>query len=380
MSSSVIELNGRMYDANTGRALPATPLPQHSGKVIDGFVRAKQAHHAAAVHQRVHTAPVRHSQAARAAQPAPRMPKTFDVRHHSTPHHTQAHHPQHAKTLMRDIVHQPAPSLKRHVKAVTRTDILVRKPRFDVVPKHSVQNIDPHRLQRAKRIARSRLISRFGTLQLQPTHPAAASKPAMTAPKLDTLPAIGRVESPMRQPSSDIFERALAMATSHRQPPYAAKPAKRGRRLRRAASFAASSITIVLIIGFIAYQNAANLHMRLAAARAGISATLPGWQPNGYRAAKFSYRSGNVTVSFISPATDRSFSLTQTATNWSSAALLSDYVDPNNEHYGTITSAGTTIYTYGNNNATWVNGGIWYKLNTNGALSTSQIVRIADSM
>lgn len=281
---------------------------------------------------------------------------------------------------MRHIVHQPAPSLKRRTKSVTRTDVLTRKPQFDIAPKQSIQTVDPHRLQRAKRIARSRLISRFGNLQLQPAHTAAASKPPAATLKPIALPAISHVEAPIRQPSDDIFERALATANSHRQPPYAAKPAKRGHRLHRTVSIAASSLAIVLIIGFIAYQNAANLHMRLAAARAGISATLPGWQPNGFHVGSFSYGTGTVTVSFFNAAANRSFSLTQTASNWSSSALLSEYVYPNNDSYDTITSAGTTIYTYGSNNATWVNGGIWYKLDTNGILSTSQIVRIADSM
>ena len=307
------------------------------------------------------------------------MQQSFDIRR-TAPQHAQARQPQRAKTLMRHVVHQPAPSLKRRVKAVTRTDILVHKPHFDIVPKHPVQAIDPRRMQRAKRIARSQLISKFGNVQLAPKQPVATSKPVAAVPKHAALPAITHVESPMKQPSTDIFERALATANSHRMPPFPARPAKRGRRLRRIVSVAASSFAIILIIGFIAYQNAASLHMRVVAARAGISASLPHWQPDGYRIAKFSYGSGNVTVSFVSPAADRSFSLTQSASNWNSATLLSEYVYPNNSSYNTITSAGTTIYTYGSNNATWVNGGIWYKLDTNGALSTSQIVRIAESM
>jgi hypothetical protein len=115
-------------------------------------------------------------------------------------------------------------------------------------------------------------------------------------------------------------------------------------------------------------------------ARAGISATLPAWHPSGFRVGAFSYGAGSVTVSYKNAASDQQFVIAQKASNWDSATLLSEYVYPNNETYETISSAGTTISTYGKNSATWVSGGLWYKLTSDGSLTTSQIVNIATSM
>lgn len=177
----------------------------------------------------------------------------------------------------------------------------------------------------------------------------------------------------------DIFERALAQANSHKQPPVPARHhAKRSHHGRRILSIAASSLAILLIVGFITYQNAASIQVHIASSRAGVNATLPAWQPDGFSFGKIAYSPGTVTVDFQGVA--RGFSIAQTASAWNSSALLNNFVYPNNNTYDTLQSGNSTIYTYGDNNATWVNAGVWYKLTSNGSLSTSQIVRIATSM
>jgi len=177
-----------------------------------------------------------------------------------------------------------------------------------------------------------------------------------------------------------VFEQALRTANSHKEPYHPVKhKSKKLHRVRQVTSIVASSLAILLIVGFVAYQNSAILQLRLASSRAGISATLPAWQPSGFKLGTFNTGPGNLTVSYNSP-TGQEFSINQSASNWDSNTLLSDYVYPNNETYETLSSAGTTIYTYGKNNATWVSGGIWYKLTSNGDLSNSQIVNIATSM
>lgn len=376
---AVIELNGKRYDATTGKLLGSSSahLAQHSsvGKAIDGFVTTPRpepakTHHAPPkpVVTRAHT-----------AKPAHAHHKSMDI-HRTAAQHAAVHHPERAKTFMRHAVARPKASFKRHAHTATHTGALVKAPHFDIMPKSSVLSVDEARLKRARRIAKSGLISRFGNLLSQAQAPVATTPEPSYRP--EPIPPDDRPKpQTVKQPSTDIFERAMMHATSHQEPPFSHKhTAKKPRRGRHITSIAASSLAIILIVGFIAYQNAASIQMHVASSRAGINARLPGWHPNGYSAAKFTYSAGAVAVSFEDPTSSRHFDLTQAASSWDNQTLLSDFVISRAPSYDTIQSGNHTIYTYGNNNATWVSSGIWYQLTTNGALSTSQVVRLASSM
>jgi hypothetical protein len=378
-----IELNGKRYDARTGLMLGDSPLkrPAPAGTSIDGFVRGP-------MRPALQLSDSEHHAVALVGTPS----KVLDVMRDS-PHHVQHHKPQHATTLMRQSVSKPAAGLKRSVKVVAPTHhALATIQHFDIVSKEHAGILDEHRLKRANDIPHSNLVSRFGSMQVpsrqvEPVHrPVATIQPRPAVHQQQTAhPAVhpsqtGTVHVPAPQSSTDIFERAMATANSHKQPPIARKHAKRSATLKRIGGVAASTLAILLIVGFVAYMNATSLQMRLASSRAGISASLPKWQPDGFKVGNFSYSPGTVTVSFRDSVTAKGFNLAQTASNWDSSTLLSDYVLPNNDTYNAVQSDGTTIYTYGNNNATWVNGGIWYKLTTDGSLSTSQIVHLATSM
>ena len=374
-TTNTIDINGKRYDTLTGRLL-SDVQPRYArvaGGSVDGFVATPPRPAAAAPAARSMHRPSLAAPAAHVAGPH----KAFDV-NRPTAHAVAHRKPQHSTTLMRKSVSKPAASLKRVVKITPSTATLIQKPHFDVTPKPSVARVDEHRLKHAHAVPLSRSVSRFGTVQ----PPRAATRRPITTPitPRSTSPAPVSARSP--QPSTDVFERALAAANSHQQPHVKAHP-KGGRKshtIRNVTSIAASSLAILLIVGFVAYLNEASLQMRLASSRAGISATLPRWRPAGFSVCSFSYAPNTVTVSFKGDDPARSFSLTQSASNWDSSALLSDYVLPHADTYNTVQSEGNTIYTFGNNSATWVSGGIWYQLTTNGNLSTSQIVELAASM
>jgi len=113
------------------------------------------------------------------------------------------------------------------------------------------------------------------------------------APVVDNTPSI------TRQPSDDIFERALAHATV--TPNLLQTQAVSHKNvMRRISSVAAASLAILLIVGFVAYQNAADIQIRVASSRAGINATLPKWQPSGFAIGKFTYSPGTVAINFHS--------------------------------------------------------------------------------
>jgi len=280
---------------------------------------------------------------------------------------------------MRRAVQRPVIPLKRHLKVAARTDLLSKIPRFDIVPKYSVTTIDQARLKRAARMARNKLISRFGNLELATTPVVKAVTPVAPG-QTKVAPPVSDAPPITRQPSNDIFERALAHATSHTQPAYKHKRVSHKKIFRRVSSVAAASLAILLIIGFVAYQNAADIQLRVASSRAGINATLPKWQPSGFAIGKFTYSPGTVSINFNSTNGQHSFSIVQTASSWDSATLFDKYVFPNSNSYEAIKAANTTLYAYNNTNATWVNNGIWFRLIGNGSLSTSQMATIAASM
>jgi hypothetical protein len=70
----------------------------------------------------------------------------------------------------------------------------------------------------------------------------------------------------------------------------------------------------------------------------------------------------------------------QKQSTWDSTALHDNFVAAKNGSYQTIQSAGRTIYTYGNGNATWVNSGVWYQVTSNGSLKMNDLVNLANSM
>ncbi len=348
---------------------------QRAMKAIDGFINSPHHDSTKTTH---HTKPSPNSYKAPASdhQTSRHQPRAFDI-HRQSASPTHHHQPQHATTLMRHVVHRPAASLKRYTKVSMPTDFLTKIPHFDIVPKHSISNIDQARLKRAERIAKSKLVSRFGSLISQ-TEPAIVHQPPNAQP---VNPPAAQTATLKRQPSDDIFERALAHATSHTQP--AVKHPKRiarKSRVRRLTSFTAASLAVIVIIGFVAYQNVAQIKFSIASSHAGIHAVLPKWQPSGFSLSSVHSSPGTVAVNFHTSNANKSFSLVQTATKWNNTALFDNFVFPVSNSYETVQAAGTTIYTYNDNNATWVNNGIWYKLISNGSLSSSQLVTIAVSM
>jgi hypothetical protein len=344
-----IELNGKRYDAKTGKLLPASqsvtgengrtyvkPVAQTSGVALDGFVK--------------HAAPAR--------QPAPQRSRYKTER---------------SKTLMRNAVKKPAVRKSSPKQA----EIKRSKTRVDA---------DPSRLARAKTATRHTLISKFGSpkpvtpsVSVLPVQPAPAEPEPLILEEHRRIPLDRRVNSPD-------FQQAVAQADGHNQP--APKPLSRrhkiARRLRlspKSVGVAAGCFTALLVIGAVAYQNVPDFSMRVAAARAGISADLPEYQPAGFSIfGPIQYQPGQITVSFKSNSDERQFRISQRQTQWNSDALLESFVTANHRAYQQYEDSGKTIYIYEDNNATWVDGGIWYQIEGNSSLNSDQLLRIAGSM
>lgn len=356
-TKTYIEINGKKYDATTGkmiegqspsatRARPQKPAVQ----IVDGFRK--------------------HGRTARAPRQAASTAKTS----HATTRRSQ--------TLSRTSVQKPA-TQKKTPSTNSRT---ITRPTL---------NPSSQRVTRAKHTERNSQVRKFSTLNAAQAaaqhHPPVVHKKQVAAIPLKPAPkqsAHSATKKPThKQTATHHIEQALASATSHAQPHYHHSRKRRHKIAKKigvhskAFSAGMAVLSILVLGGFFAVQNVPQLSMRVAAARAGFDATMPGYQPAGFGfSGPINYEPGRVTVSFSSNADSRAYSVTQQTSNWNSDALLANFIDPETESYQSYLDKGRTLYIYDGSNATWVDDGIWYKVEGKSGLSTDQLIRIASSM
>jgi hypothetical protein len=133
--------------------------------------------------------------------------------------------------------------------------------------------------------------------------------------------------------------------------------------------------------GYLTYLNMPNISVRVAAMQAGIDASYPSYNPDGYSlSGPVKYTDGRVTLSYNANGGPQNYTINQSRSSWNSDAVLDNYVAPRaGTNYIPYTERGLVIYTY-DNNAAWVNGGILYTIEGNAPLSSEQIRRIATSL
>lgn len=337
-----IEINGKRYDARTGKLL---------------------------------------SGGASAAVPAPKTASarpTAPARH---PHQTV----QRSQTLMRHIVKKPKPQVTMKPAAKAAPD--VARPQQSAVRQHPLKSgVDPARVARAQSVKRSELVRKFSDFSASPSGTHQLHKPVTARiEKLPVAPAPAlshpAVRPQQRSSADSLIEKGLRNAQSHSEPAQPAISAKRKSRFGRLASAGAGGMAVLLLGAFILYQNVPNISMRYAAQRAGIAAQLPDYQPSGFAlSSKIKYTPGQIEMNFTSNTDERAFTITQRESSWNSDTLMSNYVAQAGDQVQTYEDRGRTIYLYGDSNATWVNAGVWYDIQGNSQLNSDQLIRIATSM
>lgn len=215
--NTIIEINGRRYDAHTGH-----PLDGHSAPVTSKPV--------------VKSIPVRHHPSTGAAHHA-----ISHAKHHRQERKAAAsvasHPRQRSKTLMRAAVAKPSPGAKRHIKVQARLNSSVTPSAAAIETKLSVSALDDRRVQRADHVKRSRLIRHFN-----PNQPDGISYgtflPPVGAPTGKSKPAFEFKQPAPAPPKTDMFERAIEHATSHLEPPHKAHKKRRVHLGRKPAKHA----------------------------------------------------------------------------------------------------------------------------------------------
>ncbi|MBI3889698.1 DUF4367 domain-containing protein [Candidatus Saccharibacteria bacterium] len=243
---------------------------------------------------------------------------------------------------------------------------------------------------RSMDIARSKSVAHFAPRpSVEPVKATVAKPMASVGPQKHPIAA--RVESiramapkpvaAAAKSAKDIKEQAIAEAFKK-----LSEHEKEQKNLHKRNSKMIKRITLIvgvilaILIGYFIYVNMPILSVRVASASAGINASFPQYQPDGYSlSGPVAYSDGQVTRTLHANTGNSKFIIKQARSSWDSSALKNQVNTDSNGEFITTEERGLTIYTY-NGNAAWVNGGILYTITGDAPLSGDQIRRIATSL
>jgi hypothetical protein len=383
---NIVEINGRSYDARTGRLLakrpsssianpgqasailpPAQAPKTHSnGVVLDGIRRRKSAKNYQS--QNLSKRPAVSTN----TSPAAKNPTVIL--------NEPARQTERAKTLLRSIVKKPFSPIAAKPQEIN----LHEQPSKNALAKRTSSS----KTDNAKSTMRSTSVSRFNNLNRQ--------KPKLTTDlKLVPIPkaknAIPDIAPAIIQPKANhkkeqVFNHTIIQANNHllKKLPKEKLYAKFARTLNVGAktlAVSAAILAVVVFASFLAYQKIPSVAMRVAANRAGFSGHLPSNIPAGFSfKGPLMYSKGSIVINYMSNSDNRKFSIIQKPTEWTSESLLTNFLLDSKLPYQTYHDSGLTVYVYNEGEATWVDKGVWYSINGEGILSFDQILSIASSM
>lgn len=141
-----------------------------------------------------------------------------------------------------------------------------------------------------------------------------------------------------------------------------------------------SAGTVAALVAFVHFS-IPDLSVRVAAIQTGIDAAYPTFVPRGYSLSDVTSDREGVVIMTFKNAENASFTLSEEKSTWDSTALLNNYVKKTYpSDFTTLREQGITIYVRGEK-ASWVNGGLLYKIDASGKyLTKEQIRNIATSL
>lgn len=388
MSQNIIEINGKRYDAVSGALAEANDVHSRTPATSQRPAKpVKSSDHASGNASAVNKA----NQPAKLRQP------------HQPASHLKAHQAQPSKTFHRQSVQKPSINRKPAIKVSPPSENRLSKKANDSLIKLSTASVDPNRSERAHLASKNPAVKHFNrSASARSVAPKAVSSHPKTGTTFDIAPP-RRSDSHQRPalaasaapasiaslPPKSQFSSLLEHHEKTRQHRYLESPKNKSHQLaklkpghKRAASFGAVGLALVLLAGFFVFQYKPNIELQLANAKAGIHATLPGYKPNGYAVSKFSYQAGLVAINYHSSDDGHHFQLLQKASGYASHASLASLVSDNTGSYQKLEAGGQTIYASTNNgqaSAAWLNGGILYLLKGDASLSNDQIQKLVTS-
>ena len=141
-----------------------------------------------------------------------------------------------------------------------------------------------------------------------------------------------------------------------------------------------AAVAVFAIVYFV-NLNMPDISLKVAAMQTGINASYPSYVPRDYSVSSITSENGKITIDFRNNTTGTDFILVEESSSWDSNALLKNFVkNEYGDNYTTVREQGLTLY-ISDGNATWVNGGVLYKIKAdNGVLTNKQIKSVAVSL
>ncbi len=272
---------------------------------------------------------------------------------------------------------------RRYVKRPVRnTDIKVSVKQNPQIShfNHSVSTNDVKRIQPAK--------AEVNKVVSHPVHEVA--KERMKIRKVATMQKTSGMVSTMtaKELKDQAIRKALesaAKANTTQAEEISSKKSKKSflGQFRVGRVMLALTCTAAAVFGIVYFVNLnmPDISLRVAAMQTGIEAGYPNYVPRDFTLSDIASEENKITLTFKNDASGERFTLVEEKSSWDSNALQNNYVkNEYPESYSTIREQGLTIYVDGSN-ATWVNGGVLYRLTAdNDVLTKKQIKTIATSL
>ncbi len=403
---NIIEINGRHYDAITGKLLNGnsinkpsdtqrsnhSPIQTH-GMNIDGVNRKKDPQVAKRVNNEQPKAVGNENSSQNTSNNVKRQtPKVVDGLRKK---------PQRSVTLSRKFVKKPHRSLATPPSVIAKSsptdrpdanlekqDAYTRFSVFRKVPDAKIAKAISHKTSSAiSKFSRTpavhkSVVSTNIELAKAPPESSSVPNPLVTpAQKAQENSKPSVFEHHAIQPVSNDKSTSKDHSEIHHIKPYHKKTHYKVRSRRYLAGLVAACFAVFLFVGFLAYQKVPQIAVKVAARNAGFDAKVPSNIPSGYAfKSPVDSSKDKLTIQYKSNTDKRSFKITQKPSNWTSESLLSNYLIEGKKQYQAYYNKGMTVFIYDNSNATWVDKGVWFTLDADGSLSSDQILSIASSI
>lgn len=302
-----------------------------------------------------------------------RMPDNMPHHSRKTAPHALKHPQQVSHTLMRRAVAKSRKTDARALKAQSGIGANGQHIAVSVTKKSSAQSLDRRRVNKAGMTAKNDHILKFAPVT--PSNPALLEGERIPVRRVhfdSSAPNLRQTNS-----TADLVQRALDSATGHEQT-YHSKV--RFRNSKRFIVIVTSLVAVFAVVFIAGFHSINSVKLNVASSKAGFNVGMPAYKPAGFSLNKLSYGAGEAGLNFKSNSDDRAFSITEKTSNWDSNALRDIIVSPATKAFQTVEANGRTIYVDDQHTANWVDGGVWYHITNEGALSNHQLVQIANSL
>ncbi|MCA9347410.1 hypothetical protein KC930_02390 [Candidatus Saccharibacteria bacterium] len=370
MAQTIIEINGVKYDAATGEVVSAPQQTATRPSNIDGFINRQ-------------ASSPKPDNVAHATNNTPHSstPSTKPVRHISDIKVVGHHRVTKSKTLMRSVVKKPGQP-KQNLHPVM--------PKTPITPSQSYKQtmMSEHRLKMALQTPRTTTVKKFNLAPQARLEPKIANVPMASSPATpsQSAPPLDIQRNQPKPAGAESFIAAQLARQSEEEPIMPKKKGLKGRfkskkRGQKILSASAATLSVLLIAGFLAYQNMASISLLMANNKSGISAHIPKGVPSNFAILNtINASKGQVSLSFKSRTDDRKFTITQQQTDMSAAELGEVLASSDHPALQSFDSNGIKLFITSAGNADWIDGNMRINISGDSGLTTEQLATIAKSL